>query len=140
MSDIIQSLIYDRTAEDVENGTDKGFYRNTDLNRVQAAVIAIRQRFLDAGYTGIPAPSFSNWTEHDIVTRNRMDEYLRAVRSLDLLALFYNAPAIPASPDRLDWRGANAIEKFLVLTDDALDRVEGAWFYCDDVFSGEVDV
>ena len=134
------NLIYDRTAADVEEGTAKGFYRYTDLNRVQAAVIAVRQRFLDAGYTGIPTPSFLTWYENDIPRRGRMDAYLRAVRSLDPLIRFYNAPAIPATPDLLDWRGANAIEEFLTLTDDALDRIEGAWFFCDEVFSGEVDV
>lgn len=132
-------LIYDRTAEDVRNGTAKGYYRHTDLNRVQTAVLAVRARYLDMGYNAVPLPSFRTWAENEIPRWPQMDAYIRAVRSLDGLIPVPDAPSLPLSPDRLDWIGANAIEKFLFLMDDSADRIAGAWFYSDEIFSGEVD-
>jgi hypothetical protein len=133
------NLIYDRTAEDVANGTAKGYYRYTDLNRVQAAVVYIRDRFLAAGYDTIPAPSFRTWAENDVPRRNRLNAYLAAVRSLDVVPGFGNAESVPNTPDNLTWQGANAIEEFLTLTDAAVDSIESAWYYCGEVFAGEVD-
>lgn len=137
---MVLDLIFDRTAEDVAQGTDKGYYRHTDLNRVQAAVLAVRARYLDMGYNAVPLPSFRTWAENDIPRWPQMDAYIRAVRSLDGLIPVPDAPFLPQSPDRLDYVGANAIEKFLFLMDDSADRIAGAWFYSDEVFSGEVDV
>ena len=137
---MLENMIYDRTAEDVAQGTDKGYYRYTDLNRVQAAVLAVRARYLDMGYNAVPLPSFRTWAENDIPRWPQMDAYIRAVRSLDGLIPVPDAPALPQSPDRLDYTGANAIERFLFLMDDSADRIAGAWFYSDEVFSGEVDV
>ena len=132
-------LIYDRTAADVQNGTDKGYYRYTDLNRVQNAVLTVRTRFAGMGYDAVPAPSFTAWAENDIPRFSRMDAYIRAVRSLDGMIPLPGAPDLPVSPDRLDYIGANAIEKFLTMLDDSADRIAGAWFYCDEVYGGEVD-
>ena len=132
-------LIYDRTQEDVRGRTAKGFYRHTDLNRVQAAVLYVRERYRAAGYDAVPYPSFRTWAENDAPRFSQMDNYLRAVRSLDGLIPVPDAPFLPTTPNRLDWRGANAIEKFLTLMDDSMDRISGAWFYCDEVFSDEVD-
>ena len=137
---MLENLIFDRTAEDVAAGTDKGFYRHTDLNRVQAAVLYVRARYLDMGYNAVPMPSFRTWAENDIPRYPQMDAYIRAVRSLDGLIPVPDAPFLPQSPDRLDYIGANAIEKFLERMDDSADRIAGAWFYSDEVFSGEVDV
>lgn len=133
-------LIYDRTAEDVRDRTAKGYYRHTDLNRVQAAVLYLRELYASMGYDTAPAPSFRTWAENDIPRWPQMDAYLRAVRSLDGMIPVPGAPALPQSPDRLDYAGANAIEDFLTRLDDSAERIAGAWFYCDEVFSGEVDM
>lgn len=132
-------LIYDRTAEDVAQGTDKGYYRYTDLNRVQAAVFFVWAKLASMGYDNTPAPGFGSFSENDIPRFSRMDAYIRAVRSLDGLIPLPGAPDLPVSPDRLDYIGANAIEKFLTMLDDSADRIAGAWFYCDEVYGGEVD-
>ena len=133
-------LIYDRTAEDVAQGTDKGYYRHTDLNRVQAVVLYLRELYSGMGYDAVPLPSFRTWAENDIPRYPQMDAYIQAVRSLDGLIPVPDAPALPQSPDRLDWRGANAIEDFLARLEDSAERIAGAWFYSDEIFSGEVDL
>ena len=132
-------LIFDRTPDDVAARTDKGYYRHTDLNRVQAAVLYVRERYRAAGYDAVPYPSFRTWAENDVPRFSQMDNYLRAVRSLDGLIPVPGMTALPVSMNRLDYAGANAIEKFLTLMDDSMDRISGAWFYCDEVFSDEVD-
>ena len=138
-------LIYDRTAEDVRLGRDKGFYRHTDLNRVQGAAEALRSRFGAAGYDGIPAPSpaFKRWKENDIPTASQAAGILRAVRAFSGLVPLADAPgladAVPSSPDRLNWRGANAVEEFLSLLDDSLDRIGSAWLECGEGISGEAE-
>ena len=136
---MLENMIYDRTAEDVANGTDKGYYRYTDLNRVQNAVLAVRSRFVGMGYDTVPAPSFRTWAANDIPRYSQMNAYIRAVRSLDGIIPMPGKPKLPGSPDGLDYTGANAIEKFLAMLDDSADRISGAWFYCDEVFANEVD-
>lgn len=133
-------LIYDRTAEDVANRTDKGLYRHTDLNRVQEAVAYLRGVFSAAGYDTIPSVTLPVWAENDVPRREQGLEYIRAVRSLDGRIPMPGKPSLPSSPDLLDYAGANDIEKFLAMLEDSLTRIYAAWFYCDEVFSGEVDV
>ena len=133
-------LIFDRTAEDVANRTDKGLYRHTDLNRVQDAVLYLRGVYTAAGYDAVSAVTFRVWHENDVPRRDDGDKYIRGIRSLDGLIPIPGKPALPVSPDGLDYSGANAIEKFLFMTEDSLVRIASAWFYCDEVFAGEVDV
>lgn len=133
------NLIADRTAEDVSAGRAKGFYRHTDLNRVQAAVQYLRERYGAAGYDTVPAPVFRTWQENDVPRYADLDGYLRGVLSLEGLVPLQSAPALPWSPDRLDWRGANAIEAFLGQMDETMDRIAEAWAFCGEVFAGEVD-
>lgn len=132
-------LIFDRTEDDVVNGTEKGFYRYTDLNRVQNAVAVIRGRFVGAGYDLIPNIAMAAWAVNDVPRRRRMEDYLRAVTNLHGLIPIPGEPDLPETMDRFDWRGANAIEEFLFMADDSLDRMDGARYYCGEVYAGEVD-
>ena len=134
------TLIYDRTAEDVEQGTDKGYYRHTDLNRVQTAVAEIRNALIDAGYNNVPASALPAWSENDIPRVSQMTAYIENVRSLVGLLPIPGEPELPRNMNGLNFEGANAIEKFLYLLDDTVQRIYGAWFYCGEVFAGEVDV
>lgn len=47
------TLVTDRTLKDVANKTAKGFYNATDLNRVDAAVSDIAERFASYGYAAL---------------------------------------------------------------------------------------
>ena len=51
-----------------------------------------------------------------------------------------NDPMVTISPDRLDWRGANAVEEFLARLDDTMNRISASWVYCGEVFGGETDI
>lgn len=119
---------------------DRGFYRYTDMNRVQTAVTTLRQVFQEAGY-GIPStPTLTSWSENDVPMKKRAEEYLRAVRQFDMAFPVVQPGAdFPDSMDRLDWRGANAIEEFLSRVDEAMELAASAWVFCGEVFAGEVD-
>lgn len=136
---MLDNMIYDRTAEDVANKTAKGLYRYTDLNRVQNAVTSIRQRYIDAGYT-VTGYTLSTWTENAIPRYSQAKRYLNAVKALDGLVTLAERPALPTSMNALNYVGANNIEKFLYNIDEARDNLESAWWFSNEIISGEVDM
>lgn len=133
-------LIFDRTEDDVRDGTSKGYYRYTDMNRVQAAVAYLRGLYVSYGYDMIPSYTLPTWAENDIPKKGQGDTYIRAVRSLDGLVPIPGKPTLPTTMNGLNYSKANAIERFLAMTETTLESISGSWFYCDEVFSGEVDV
>lgn len=155
----ILSLITDRTKADVdraaflagiawEDMTDderaefaenlKGYYNASDMNRVDAAVEYLRNRFLGQGY----APQVTTQTdrtdeglpaEPDFIT------YLANVRNLrSQLAVKPTTPALPTTMRGLDYQGANAIEQVLKDLDELLTNAALAWCYSGEVFAGEI--
>jgi hypothetical protein len=134
------SLVYDRTAADVTNRTEKGHYRYTDLNRVQGAITALRARLSAAGYYLPTIQALTTWYGNDIPRRNRMMNYLRSVQTLSgILPPIRTSSSFPTSMDGLNWAKANAIEEFLHRVDVAEENLEKAWYYCGDVYAGEVE-
>ena len=127
-------------AVDVYLANDRAYYRHTDLNRVQAAAAALRDIYHAYGYDLIKEYPLPVWAENDVPRREQGDAYLNSVKALDGLVPIPGKPVLPSSAERLDWNGANAIEKFLAMTEDTLGRIPKAWFSCDEVYSGEVDV
>lgn len=136
---MLSNLIYDRTAEDVANKTAKGRYRHTDLNRVQNAVASIAARYQADGYA-VQTYTLSSWSSNEIPRMTKATNYLNAVRALRGIIALPNTYAIPTTMHKLNYKGANAIEKFLFDSDLMIDNLESAWWYCDEIISGEVDM
>lgn len=135
---MIEGLIYDRTAEDVANKTAKGFYRYTDLNRVQTAMLTIGERFREAGYS-VPDMAFPTWTNNSIPKEADMDNYIFSVLRIRALLNIPDRPHILPSMSQFTFEAANSIEKLLWMMDDAMDRIQTAWYYSDEIYCGEVD-
>lgn len=135
---MIEGLIYDRTAEDVANKTAKGFYRYTDLNRVQNAMLTIADRFREAGYD-VPEMTFTTWTNNAIPMEAAMDNYIFSVLRIRSLLNIPDRPHILPSMSQFTFEAANNIEKLLWMMDDAMDRIQTAWYYSDEIYTGEVD-
>ena len=135
------NLIYDRTAEDVEEAKRiiaklqagepltvdeqtaylaglRGCYNATDLNRVESAVVELSAALNEAGYANVTVPR--TWADGEIVTADQWSQYLANVQTL--ISTYYtlpDSPELPSPGSRLDIQGANAIER--ILTDiDAL--------------------
>ena len=133
------NLIYDRTAEDVVESKrirakidpdlpieecltpDEltayfvgllGSYNESDMNRVETAVIELSAALNTAGYANITVPH--TWVLGEVVTAANWAQYLANVQAL--INAYYTlpgAPALPAATERLTYAGANAIERLL---------------------------
>lgn len=110
-------FLTDRTEADVLLGNVKGKYRYADLNRVEQAVAELcalaPQLDIYPGLStktdwGLPGVfSVDSWP-----TDEQMRRYLGNVTSLcDLFDI--DSGNVPASPNYLNWQGANAIEEAL---------------------------
>lgn len=105
-------FITDRTESDVFLGNEKGVYSYTDLNRVEEAV----QTIVDAGLVtgletktdwGLPGDfSVDGWP-----VKSQMERFLQNISAIR--DAFSIAIQLPESMDKLNWEGANNIEKVL---------------------------
>lgn len=157
---IIDTLITDRTIDDVEaaktvkesidnktageeakeaylNQTMKGWYRYTDLNRVESTVRYLSDLLVSlpldledyAAGQGVawasifdvpwhPADFYGlitkiNWKSGELPLKDDAERYLSNVHILKEKAIDYKSPTLPKSLNRLTYYGANAIEEAL---------------------------
>ena len=116
----------------------KGSYNATDFNRVGAAMQAVANRFNRLGYVVSVSPKV-NWTETDVPNTAEIALYLSDLAILrEVFAVMRTTPAVPADMDGLTYEEANNIEKILEDINFLLNGSAQAWYYSEDVFSGEV--
>lgn len=155
----IDSLITDRTEVDAERvktlaakgwrkmteaerteylAPMKGAYNASDMNRVGSAVEYLAGRFEGQGYAVSVEPR-TNRTTLDAPTEADCADYLGDVAALRRkIGVKPTTPALPTTMRGLTTDGANAIEQVLVDLDELLTNAEKAWFYSDEIYSGEV--
>lgn len=139
------NLIYDRTAEDVLTAQKqrgkvltplKGCYNATDMNRVAAAVTEIAAELNSAGYAVTVNPR--TYAESDIIRRSDFAAYLANVQTLrDAIAVRATTPSVPAADAKLDFVGANNIEKILADLDELLGWMKYSQKYCGTFAAGQ---
>lgn len=130
-------LITDRTQEDVDNGTAKGSYNTSDLNRVGAAMAYLRDRFNANGYD-IQIDPKTTWREIDVPTQSDMTLYLGYLGTLkSAITLPVYTPESPASMEKLTYSKANDIEEILEIIDTAITIMVDAVWYSGELYSGE---
>lgn len=116
----------------------KGAYNATDLNRVGNAVTYVAGRLEEAGYAPDIDPKI-NWTVSDIPTESQMETYLDNVRALrSAFTVPDSVPQVPADMDGLTYQEANDIERIILAIDALITNMMDAWFYSNEVYSGEV--
>lgn len=121
VGDFVLNLIYDRTLTDVITKTKKGYYNNTDLNRVGEAVKYLAEKFTSYGYSVKVNPK-TDWTEQDIPTNSDMTAYLSDIAEIRRqLTVMQSTPKTPETMQKLTHQTANDIEKIL---DDMAKLVE----------------
>ena len=131
-------LVTDRTQLDVANGTEKGYYNDSDLNRVGAAMVYLRDKFNDNGYD-VDITPYTAWKQADIPTPEDMTLYLGCVGVLrGVLPLPDGTPETPRTMENLTYVTANDIEKILETIDDVLTKSITFVWYSGDIYSGEV--
>lgn len=139
------NLIYDRTAADVQTAREqrgtvttplKGCYNATDMNRVAAAVTEIAAELNSAGYAVEITPQ--TFVESDIIRRAQWAQYLSNVQTLrDAIAVRASTPSVPAADAKLDYIGANNIEKILADLDELLGWMTYSRKYCGTFAAGQ---
>lgn len=132
------TLITDRTAEDVANKTAKGFYNASDLNRVEAAVQYVAERFAAQGYAVAVSPK-TDWLASDIPTASELETYRQNIATLRaLIAVMKSTPETPETMRFLDYVKANNIERILLDLDTLLTNAALAWYQSGEIYAGEV--
>ena len=142
MSFDITTLVTDRTAADVAQGTDKGFYNASDLNRVGAAVEYIAGRFTALGYA-CPVTVKKDWlttdAQTDAPTASQMETYRQNIVTLrGQIAVMQSTPESPASMAGLNYVKANNIEQILLDLDALIDISTKSWCFSGALYAGEV--
>lgn len=150
MSTIIDTLITDRTAADVDRVEElatkgfaamtaderaewlagiKGAYNASDLNRVGAALNYLAERLAPKCGTDTGWTAKTDWILTDVITASQAAEYRQQIQDVRN-ALTY-PPSTPAAPeiDRLTYIGANDIERILTLCETLIDNVIKAFRY-----------
>lgn len=114
----------------------RGAYNYTDLNRVGSACAALHELFTMAGVAlpGYTTPK-TDWDVSDVPTAAQMGAYLANVAAFKSAAALVQT--IPESMDRLDYEGANDIEKLLLDAEDAVKVLMRDWLYSGEFMSGE---
>lgn len=115
----------------------RGAYNYTDFNRVGQACQTLYELFTEAGIslTNYTTPK-TDWTASDVPTAAQLAAYLADVEC------FKNAAAlvqeIPDTMDRLNYEGANNIEKLLQQADDYISLILSNWLYSGEFEAGEL--
>lgn len=133
-------LITNRTESDVLLGNDRGVYSYTDLNRVENAVQQISIDIKDLGYAlnlqtktdwGLPGMfSVSAWP-----VDSQMKRYLQNISKIR--ETFSISTQLPDTMDKLDWSGANNIEKVLQIAFTRIAGIRQTYHYSGEIFAGE---
>lgn len=117
MSTIIDSLIFDRTVDNLAEGDPKGKYDYVDYNRVGQAVNYVAS---EIGGTSIVGKT--DWTNTSIPRSSDMNTYRSNVQAiLDILELPNQLPS--TNDSILTINGANQIEKALFDAHNLIQRI-----------------
>ena len=135
---VLDTLITDRTAEDVRQKNARGTYNADDLNRVSAAVAELREVFRTFGYL-VSEEELREWAVNELPRLSEAEAFLGAVLDLDGRFVYSSEMiALPVTMRMLTYTGANNIEKFLAAMPEVFERMTSAWYYADEIYTGEV--
>ena len=133
-------LIINRTESDALLGNEKGIYGYSDMNRVEAAVAEIAAEFASLGIDmtlttktdwGLP----DDFLEEEWPVASQLRRYLGNVASIK--DLFLISIRLPESMDKLNWEGANNIEKALQMASARIQGIKQSYYYSGELFAGE---
>ena len=133
----------------MKNLTAKGHYNVSDLNRVSEAVQYIAELLKGYGYKvdydpiliqhGTSTTSDLTWKRNDIPIKSQMDQYIKNIRSVrEAFPVYETTPVVPLGMDQLTWEQANDIEKILFDLNEIITKMEKAWLYSGDLYSGDL--
>ena len=123
---VIDTLIYDRTQQDLINETDKAFISYIDLNRIESAVKYLSDLLNAYSYQNVTL----NKTEWKIDELRKQEDCDRIKANYEVLK---NAYVYKFKVPEFNWatiQEANNIEKILVDIDNVIKYMEQTFIYC----------
>lgn len=166
MMSVIDTLITDRTFDDVRFLTDKGLYRASDLNRVEQATEYLAERvttLYEAVEIEKPAIAHTvptgevttdeygeivpvmrtytdgTWIDEDTPDFEQMKRYLGNISVIrECVPALSTLPRVPDDMDLLTYQEANDIEKILSEIGRVVQNIENSWAYSGEIYCGEV--
>lgn len=125
----------------ITNRTNGATYNYTDFNRVAEAMQYVAARLRSCGCDVVVTPR-TGWTREDFPSVAEMERYMRQLRKIrDALKLFAKSPPTPEASQEKDWltvEEANHIEQILLDVEEMVGLTRAAYFYCGDLYAGEV--
>lgn len=126
--------VTDRTQADVRDGTAKGYYNHTDLNRVGHNVEYLSGVLNGYGYAVTASPK-TNWAVGNVPRASDMETYLGDVQAIK--DRFYGATDLPSSMNSLTHTDANNIEILLAEIETYIGRMKDGFRKCGTFKSGQ---
>lgn len=115
---------------------ERGMLTNVTLNRVANTVSMLASALNAAGYT--VETTSQSFSETDRLKRSKYSTYLSNVQTLrDAIAVRASSPSVPAADAKLDYIGANNIEKILADLDELLGWMTYSRKYCGTFAAGQ---
>lgn len=106
----MDKLIYDRTQADITNGTWKGQYDASDLNRVEKWCRYLADELNSVGYN-IQITTKTNWVQTDMRTSAEMERIRTNIKAL--MTGYHYITNIYQNAENFDYQKANNWEQIL---------------------------
>lgn len=130
----MENLIFDRTQSDLENGTSKGYYNCTDLNRVEAWCEYLADLLTSYSYP-VSILIKKDWTMTDLPNVNDMERIRSNVNKIK--TAFHAYTDVPENLNYMTIEKANAIEKILGEIDFLIKNMISRFRYSNTFNAGE---
>lgn len=128
----------EETLERFKQAQHKGAYNYTDWNRVNRTISDLIQLFADAGYILICYPEASDRDHTNTPTLEESQLFIRNVVAVHEVLGLSHDPQLPNTLEHMTYATANNIEQILWNAFDALNRIERAHWYSNELYAGEV--
>lgn len=130
----MENLIFDRTQNDVEQGTSKGYYNYTDLNKVEAWCEYLANLLTSYSYP-VSITIKKNWTMSDLPKTTDMERIRNNVDKIK--TAFHAYTDVPENLNYMTIEKANDIEKILSEIDFLTKNMISSFRYSNTFNSGE---
>ena len=130
----MENLIFDRTQNDLDHGTTKGYYNYTDLNRVESWCEYLANLLTSYSYS-VSITIKKNWNMSDLPNTTDMERIRSNINALK--TAFYAYTDVPENLNYMTIEKANDIEKILSEIDNLIKNMINCFRYSNTFSAGE---
>ena len=130
----MENLIFDRTQNDLEQKTPKGYYNYTDLNRIEAWCEYLANLLNSYSYS-VNIQVKKNWQMSDLPNTDDMERIRKNVNAIK--TAFHAYTEIPENLNYMTIEKANSIEKILFEIDRLVKNMSSEFRYSNTFNAGE---